>query len=77
MLLSILLSIIKGLGLFSLGGQLLENNILVGVDADIGGDLHCLVGDLFRRERSIEQRERRRLGVIAARADADHALLRL
>jgi hypothetical protein len=53
-------------------GRCFDRDVLVGVDADLGGDLHRLAGDVLGIELGVlGQRQRGRIGVIAARADGD------
>src|SRR5471030_2770424 len=58
--------------------KLLDDEIVVGVDADVGGDAHRLARDrLGIQAVDIEQRTRGRQRIVAARADGDEAAFRL
>ena len=59
------------------GCQLLDGDVAVGVDANVGGDVHGLAHDRLGIERPVEQRARGGERIIAARADAHDAGLRL
>src|SRR5512139_3818961 len=61
-----------------LGVQALEDEVAVRVDADVGGDLHRPAADLLRVDAiDRQQRARGRQRVVAARTDADDAILRI
>src|SRR5580704_14373562 len=57
--------------------KLLQGDVAIGVDANIGGNVHGFAHDRLCVERPIEQSPRRREGVIAARAYSHDAALRL
>src|SRR5262249_9672192 len=58
--------------------ELLDDKVVVRVDADIGGDVHGLARDrLGIRALAIDQGPRRSQGVVAARTDGDDAAFRL
>src|SRR5574337_2050935 len=60
------------IGMARLSAQGLDHVVLVGVDAQVGGDREALADDLVGRQRRVlQQRARRGLGVGAARADRD------
>src|SRR3979490_195106 len=50
--------------------QRLHRDVAVGVDADVGGDVHRLAYDRLGIERSVDQCARGGQGIIAAGADA-------
>src|SRR5260221_12839913 len=55
-----------------------DHVVLVGVDADLGGDLERFLHDFRGRElRVVQQRQRRRLRVAAAAADGEEPVLGL
>src|SRR6185436_680728 len=54
--------------------KLLDDEIVVGVDADVGGDIHRLARDrLGVQPFDVDQGARRRQRVVAARTDGDDA----
>ena len=58
--------------------RLLEQDVAVGVDADVGGDLHGLARDVLGREGlAVDERAGGGEREAAAGADADEAVLRL
>src|SRR4029077_11604072 len=58
--------------------QFLDDEVAVGVDADIGGDFERTLGDASRIElRALEQRPRRGQGVLRARTAGGHVVIRL
>src|SRR3984893_4026863 len=57
--------------------KLLQGDVAIGVDANIGGNVHGFAHDRLCVERPIEQSPRRRQGVIAARPYSHDAALRL
>src|SRR5262249_56127037 len=59
------------------GSELFDRDVAVGVDADVGGDVHRLAHDRLGVERPVDHRARGGERVIAAGADAHHAGLGL
>ncbi len=59
------------------GIERFDDEAVVGVDADVGGDLHRLAGDLLGVLVGVDQRACRGQRIVAARADRHHAMLRL
>ena len=57
--------------------ELLHRDVAVGVDADVGGDIHRLAHDRFGIERPVDQGARGGERIVAAGADAHHAGLGL
>src|SRR5690348_3408045 len=58
--------------------ELFDDHVGVGIDADVGGDLHRLACHRFGVEAlDVDQRARRGQCVVAARADADQPVLGL
>src|SRR5579862_851362 len=52
------------------GGELFKGHVVVGVDADVGGDRHGLAGDGLRVEIAVDECARGGERVVAAGADA-------
>src|SRR5262249_50086433 len=60
------------------GSEFLDDEIVVGVDADVGGDVHRLARDRLGIESlDVDQRPRRSQRIVAPRADGDDAALGL